>query len=84
MSDIVAFAIAALAMAGLQAIPWVLLRRAEDRYCASLARWHAESVIREARYKAILRDWEGITTWDITPRGRLALQCDAAARAVLA
>lgn len=27
---------------------------------------------------------EGITTWDITPRGRLALQCDAAARAVLA
>lgn len=57
MSDIVAFAIAALAMAGLQAIPWVLLRRAEDRYCASLARWHAESVIREARYKAILRDF---------------------------
>lgn len=61
MSDIVAFAIAALAMAGLQAIPWILLRRAEKAYCSSLARWHAESVIREARYKAILRDLGGTT-----------------------
>lgn len=67
MSDIVALAIATLAMAGLQAIPWVLLRRAENAYCASLARWHAESVIREARYKAILRDFYGTTKAKAAP-----------------
>lgn len=60
MSDIVAF-VATLAMVGLQAIPWILLRRTENVYQASLARWHAESVIREARYKAILREFGGTT-----------------------